>query len=181
MHMSFQKNKFHDHTIRILEIRRVGTGGGHMVSPPPRSSVTILDQEEREQSNTLTFGQKYTKEVIQWIPLILGTNTIFEKIMKFRMITIKNIEFGRNSNLLQRKWKNVFFFRHICNRFNMMHDGCIIFHIFFLLGLKFLQNEKFSIFDHFSTSYGASKSKNVGFCTKNGKGFFLFHFSVKSA
>ena len=35
MHSSFQKNKFHDHTIRILENRRVGTGGGkHMVSPP---------------------------------------------------------------------------------------------------------------------------------------------------
>ena len=86
-----------------------------------------------------------------------------------------SVEIGRNSNLLQRKWKNVFFFRHICNRFNMMHDGCIIFHIFFLLGLKFLQNKKFCIFDHFSTSYGASKSKNLGFCTKNGKtGFFSF-------
>ena len=34
MHRSFQKNKFHDHTIRILENRRVGTGGEHMVSPP---------------------------------------------------------------------------------------------------------------------------------------------------
>ena len=46
MHRSFQKNKFHDHTIRILENRRVGTGGEHMVSPPPRSSATILDQED---------------------------------------------------------------------------------------------------------------------------------------
>ena len=37
MHRSFQKNKFHDHTIRILENRRVGTGGGetYMVSPLP--------------------------------------------------------------------------------------------------------------------------------------------------
>ena len=36
MHRSFQKNKFHDHTIRILENRRVGTGvGEHMVFPPP--------------------------------------------------------------------------------------------------------------------------------------------------
>ena len=35
MHRSFQKNKFHDHTIRILENRRVGTGGEkHMVFPP---------------------------------------------------------------------------------------------------------------------------------------------------
>ena len=37
MHRSFQKNKFHGHTIRILENRRVGTGGGetYMVSPLP--------------------------------------------------------------------------------------------------------------------------------------------------
>ena len=35
MHRSFQKNKFHDHTIRILENRRVGTGGGETYGPPP--------------------------------------------------------------------------------------------------------------------------------------------------
>ena len=34
MHRSFQKNKFHGHTIRILENRRVGAGGGEdMVAP----------------------------------------------------------------------------------------------------------------------------------------------------
>ena len=37
MHRSFQKNKFHDHTIRILENRRVGTGGGHIWFPTPPS------------------------------------------------------------------------------------------------------------------------------------------------
>ena len=35
MHSSFQKNKFHDHTIRILENRRVGTGGGENIWFPP--------------------------------------------------------------------------------------------------------------------------------------------------
>ena len=38
MHSSFQKNKFHGHTIRISENRRVGTGGGgktYGFSPPP--------------------------------------------------------------------------------------------------------------------------------------------------
>ena len=48
MHRSFQKNKFHDHTIRILENRRVGTGGEKTYGlSPPRSSATILDQEEK--------------------------------------------------------------------------------------------------------------------------------------
>ena len=37
MHRSFQKNKFHDHTIRILENRRVGTGGKTYGFPPPPS------------------------------------------------------------------------------------------------------------------------------------------------
>ena len=45
MHRSFQKNKFHGHTIRILENRRVGTGGGNIWFPPPWSSATILNQE----------------------------------------------------------------------------------------------------------------------------------------
>ena len=45
MHRSFQKNKFHHHTIHILENRRLGTGGETYGSPPPRSSATILDQE----------------------------------------------------------------------------------------------------------------------------------------
>ena len=45
MHRSFQKNKFHDHTIRILENRRVGTGGKNIWFPPPWSSATILNQE----------------------------------------------------------------------------------------------------------------------------------------
>ena len=59
MHSSFQKNKFHDHTIRILENRRVGTGGGkHRVSPPPgplQRSWTRKGMEAKNQG--ATFGE----------------------------------------------------------------------------------------------------------------------------
>ena len=40
--------------------------------------------------------EKYTNGVIQLIPLILGTNSIFEKIIEFWMITIINIEYLKN-------------------------------------------------------------------------------------
>ena len=48
MHSSFQKNKFHNHTMHILENRRVGTGGGEYRVFPPWSSETILDQEVKD-------------------------------------------------------------------------------------------------------------------------------------
>ena len=52
MHRSFQKNKFHGHTIRILENRRVGTGEGEIYGPP-WSSATILEQEDGPRENEL--------------------------------------------------------------------------------------------------------------------------------
>ena len=56
-----------------------------------------------------------------------------------------------------------------------MSDSGIIFHIWFHLGLKFLQKKKFLILDDFWKSSGASKYKNPVFCTKFGEmGFFSF-------
>ena len=45
MHRSFQKNKFHDHTIRILENRRVGTDLWEIVQ---KSIATVVRREATE-------------------------------------------------------------------------------------------------------------------------------------
>ena len=55
-----------------------------------------------------------------------------------------------------------------------MSDSGIIFHIWFHLGLKFLQKKKFLILDDFSKSSGASKYKNPVFAQNLEKCFFSF-------
>ena len=112
---------------------------------------------------------------------------IFKCFFQWRTVykVIKIEIFSKSEGILTccREFGETVFFRHIFNRFHTMNDSGIIFHIWFHLGLKFLQKKKFLILDDFSKSSGASKYKNPVFCTKFGEmGFFSFpcKISLKS-